>query len=134
MLVKLPTKRYKLLALGRGPIVEALIANSSIYSNETLLVMLVALLFTGVIAGLLAGLLGVGGGIVIVPVLFILFSFVGVPPEIIMHMSVATSLLTIIPTSFSSARSHHRRGAVDFAVLKSWGPILLAGADICGCL
>lgn len=111
---------------------EALIANSSIYSNETLLVMLVALLFTGVIAGLLAGLLGVGGGIVIVPVLFILFSFVGVPPEIIMHMAVATSLLTIIPISLSSARSHHRRGAVDFAVLKSWGPFILVGAAIGG--
>ena len=111
---------------------EALIANSGIYSRETLLVMLVALLFTGLIAGLLAGLLGVGGGIVIVPVLFILFSFVGVPAEIIMHMAVATSLLTIIPISLSSARSHHRRGAVDFAVLKSWGPFILLGAAIGG--
>ena len=91
-----------------------------------------ALLLTGIFAGLLAGLLGVGGGIVIVPVLFILFSYMGVPTEFIMHMAVATSLMTIIPISLLSARSHHRRGAVDFVILRQWGPFMLAGAAVGG--
>lgn len=105
---------------------------STFYSNEILVIMAAALMITGGVAGLLAGLLGVGGGIVIVPVLFILFTYMQVPAEIIMHMAVATSLLTIIPISLSSTRAHHRRGAVDFGVLKSWGPFILLGAAIGG--
>ena len=90
----------------------------------------VALLATGVIAGVLAGLLGVGGGIVIVPVLFQMFSFLDIDPSVRMHLAVGTSLATIIPTSIVSARAHHRRGAVDFDLLKSWGPAVLVGVLI----
>jgi uncharacterized membrane protein YfcA len=89
-----------------------------------------ALLGTGVIAGLLAGLLGVGGGIVIVPVLFQMFSFLDIDPSVRMHLAVGTSLATIIPTSIVSARAHHRRGAVDIDLLKSWGPAVLIGVLI----
>ena len=85
------------------------------------------LLVTGAIAGVLAGLLGVGGGIVIVPVLFFLFPFLGVEDSVLMHLAVGTSLATIIPTSIISARSHHKRGGVDFALLKSWGPTIFVG-------
>lgn len=102
------------------------------YSPDLLLLMAAALLLTGIFAGLLAGLLGVGGGIVIVPVLFILFSYMKVPADFIMHMAVATSLMTIIPISLLSARSHHRRGAVDFVILREWGPFILAGAALGG--
>lgn len=87
-----------------------------------------AMLATGVVAGFIGGLLGVGGGIVIVPVLEFALQFVGVPPEQRMHVAVATSLATIIPTSISSARAHHRRGAVDWDVVKAWGPGMLIGA------
>lgn len=81
-----------------------------------------------IIAGLVAGLLGVGGGIVIVPVLFWLFTLINFPQDLSMHMAVATSLATIIATSISSMRAHHKRGAVDFALLKRWAPALGIGA------
>ncbi|NRA60587.1 MAG: sulfite exporter TauE/SafE family protein [Psychrobium sp.] len=88
---------------------------------------LLALVATGVFAGILAGLLGVGGGIVIVPVLFFLFQSFGVSPESAMLIATATSLATIIPTSVSSIRSHHNKGNVDFELLKSWAAFILIG-------
>ncbi|MCJ8340536.1 MAG: sulfite exporter TauE/SafE family protein [Pseudomonadales bacterium] len=92
----------------------------------------IALLATGAIAGLLAGLLGVGGGIVIVPVLYLMLPLLGVDESVLMHVAVGTSLATIIPTSIMSARSHHKRGGVDFELLKSWGPIIFLGVVIGG--
>lgn len=82
---------------------------------------------TGAFAGILAGLLGVGGGIVIVPVLFFLFQSYGVSPESAMVVATATSLATIVPTSISSIRSHHRKGNVDFLLLKRWAALILIG-------
>jgi len=86
-----------------------------------------ALLVTGLIAGVLAGLLGVGGGIVIVPVLFNIFLWLGIDESIRMHLAVGTSLATIIPTSIMSARSHFKRGGIDVDLLKSWGPAIFIG-------
>jgi uncharacterized membrane protein YfcA len=84
------------------------------------------LLLTGAVAGLVAGLLGVGGGIVIVPVLFHLFSQQGVDPALRMHLAVGTSLATIVVTAWRSVRSHHARGAVDVDLLRGWlAPVLL---------
>lgn len=103
---------------------------TSIPANDVLLMMTAGLLITGIAAGLLAGLLGVGGGIVIVPVLFLLFSYLAVPDSIIMHMAVATSLATIIPISLSSAREHYRRGAVDLDVFRHWSPFMLVAAGL----
>ncbi|WP_116133864.1 sulfite exporter TauE/SafE family protein [Tropicimonas sp. IMCC34043] len=91
-------------------------------------ILLAGLCATAVLAGLLAGLLGVGGGIVLVPALFWLLSATHFPPEISMHMSVATSLATIIFTSLSSARAHQKRGAVDTGLLWLWGPGIVIGA------
>ena len=82
---------------------------------QSLLLWLVPLLaLTGIIAGVIAGLLGVGGGIVIVPVLYHVFSYLGIDAEIRMHLAVGTSLATIIPTSIRSALSHYRKGAFDY--------------------
>lgn len=86
------------------------------------------LVVTGAIAGTLAGLLGVGGGIVIVPVLFWLLGSLGFDPAIIMHIAVGTSLATIVPTSISSMRAHAKRGAVDKGLLKKWAPMIVIGA------
>jgi uncharacterized membrane protein YfcA len=82
----------------------------------------------GVAGGLLAGLLGVGGGIVIVPALDFALQAAGVPASTALHLAVGTSMATIIPTAVSSARSHARRGAVDFAVARRWAPAIVLGA------
>jgi len=89
-----------------------------------------ALVATGVFAGILAGLLGVGGGIVIVPVLFFLFQSFGASPESAMLVATATSLATIVPTSISSICSHNQKGNVDFDLLKSWAVFILIGVLI----
>ena len=95
--------------------------------NE-LILLVVAMLLSGCIAGLIAGLLGVGGGIVIVPMMEVALSFLGIDPSIRMHIAVATSLAVIIPTSISSARAHHKRQAVDVALVKRWAMFVLVGA------
>ena len=91
------------------------------------LTVILSLAGTGVFAGILAGMLGVGGGIVIVPVLFFLFQALGVSPESAMVIATATSLATIVPTSVSSIRAHHSKGNVDFALLKAWAVFILIG-------
>ena len=91
---------------------------------ETLLIFLV----TGAVAGLLAGLFGIGGGMVMVPALAIVLAKQGVPPAIVMHISLGTSLAVISLTSISSTLSHHRRGGVRWDLLKVYGPALAVGA------
>lgn len=88
----------------------------------------ITMLATGCVAGVLAGLFGIGGGIVIVPVLEAALGFLGVDPAIRMHVAVATSLATIVPTSISSARAHHQRNSVDVDIVKRWAIFVLLGA------
>lgn len=95
--------------------------------NELLLLAL-AMLATGAVGGILAGLFGIGGGIVIVPALDAALSVVGTDPAIRMHVAVATSLATIIPTSISSSRAHKRRNAVDVDLVRRWSLFVLLGA------
>ena len=84
-------------------------------------------LAVGLIAGVLAGLLGVGGGLVIVPMLIFCFVKQGIQPDLIMHLALGTSLASIIFTSVSSFMSHHRRGAVDWTIVKRIVPGILIG-------
>ncbi|MFW2589797.1 sulfite exporter TauE/SafE family protein [Sagittula sp. SSi028] len=93
-----------------------------------LLPIVAGVIAASILAGIMAGLLGVGGGIVLVPVLFWILSFIDFPAALSMHMAVATSLATIIFTSISSARAHHKRGSVDTALMRRWGPGLVLGA------
>lgn len=86
------------------------------------------MLLTGGVSGILAGLLGIGGGIVIVPVMEAALSYLGVDEAIRMHVAVGTSLATIVPTSIASARAHHRRESVDFMLVRRWAVFLLIGA------
>jgi len=88
------------------------------------------LIIAGVAGGLVAGLLGVGGGIVVVPVLYHVLSLLGVDADIRMHIAVGTSLATIIPTSLSSVRSHNEKGAVDWMLLRRWAAPMIAGVLI----
>lgn len=98
----------------------------------TWVLLCLGLLLTGLVSGTLAGLLGVGGGIIIVPVLFYLFTAFDFSNAITMHLAVATSLAVIVPTSLSSARAHHKKGAVDTERLKSWGVWIILGAAVGG--
>lgn len=82
----------------------------------------------GAAGGLLAGLLGVGGGIVIVPALEVALAAAGVPADLRMHVAVGTSLASIVPTALSSSSAHRRRGAVDAAVARRWIPPIAVGA------
>lgn len=84
-------------------------------------------LLTGAVAGVLAGLLGVGGGIVIVPALGLLLAFQGLATGCEMQVALGTSLGTIVFTSLASLRAHHRRGAVRWAVVRTITPGILAG-------
>lgn len=98
------------------------------FDPYVLLPLAAVLAATGGIAGILAGLLGVGGGIIVVPVLFTMLGIVDVDIAVRMHMAVGTSLASIVITSIISARSHHRRGAVDIPLLKSWAIWIFAGS------
>ncbi len=84
-------------------------------------------LTVGAAAGVLAGLLGVGGGIVIVPVLVYLFRAQGFDESIVMHLAVGSSLATIVATSMGSIRAHHRRGAVRWELFRRLTPGIIIG-------
>ena len=80
----------------------------------------IALLVAGVVAGFLAGLFGIGGGAVLVPVFYQVLTALGIDEAVRMHVAVGTSLAIIVPTSLQSFRKHHARGAVDMALLRSF--------------
>src|SRR5512139_3860846 len=87
-----------------------------------------ALAAAGAAGGMLAGLLGVGGGIVIVPALDFALQAAGLPVDVALHVAVATSMATIVPTALSSSRSHARRGSVDRDIVRHWTLPTVAGA------
>lgn len=91
----------------------------------TVLSILAGYLLLGAVAGTMAGLFGVGGGLIIVPALVFAFGLQGVAPEIAMHLAVGTSLATIVVTRASSALGHFRKGSIH----KPWFMALLP--DLC---
>lgn len=90
------------------------------------LVLLLLLMGTG--GGFAAGLLGVGGGMVLVPFITMIFTAKGFPPEVVVHMAIATSLATILFTSLSSVRAHHLHGAVRWPVVLLLAPGIVLGS------
>ena len=93
-----------------------------------LMQMFALLLVIGAFAGVLAGLLGVGGGIVLVPAFFYAFQTLGYEGPQLMQVCLATSLATIIVTSVRSVLSHNKKGAVDWDILRTWAPGIAVGA------
>lgn len=93
-----------------------------------MLLTLLMYLLLGAAAGVVAGLFGIGGGLLIVPVLVFSFKLQGVPVEVLTHMAVATSLATIVVTSISSIMAHHKRGAVRWALFRPLALGILVGA------
>ncbi|WP_342076067.1 sulfite exporter TauE/SafE family protein [Yoonia sp. SS1-5] len=99
--------------------------------DMSLLVGLAALVMViGAIAGVLAGLLGIGGGIVLVPAFYYTFAALGFDSAQLMQICLGTSLATIIVTSIRSALAHNKKGAVDWDILKTWMPGIVIGAAI----
>jgi uncharacterized membrane protein YfcA len=87
-----------------------------------------AYLAIGLIAGFLAGLLGIGGGAIMVPMLVFVFTAQHLPPENLLHIALGTSMATIVFTSLSSMRAHHGHGAVDWRIARALAPGMLAGS------
>lgn len=94
----------------------------------TLALMGAVLILIGGLAGVLAGLLGVGGGIVLVPAFYYAFAVLGFDGPDLMQVCLATSLATIVVTSIRSVTSHHKTGAVEWAILRGWAPGIMIGA------
>lgn len=95
------------------------------------LALLIAILAaTGLLAGLTGGLLGIGGGIVMVPVFYEILHQAGVSQDVAMHVAVGTSLATIVFNSLRSASAHNRRGALDWDILRRYGPAVFLGATL----
>lgn len=97
------------------------------YTLLQLVLLVAGLALTGIVAGILAGLLGVGGGIVIVPVLYHVFSGIGIDEAVRMHLAVGTSLATIVATSMRSMRAHRAKDAVDADLLRGLALPIIAG-------
>lgn len=101
-----------------------------IISDMSWLVPMVALLVAGLLAGFAAGLFGIGGGFVVVPALYVVLPLLGGDKAEYAHVAIGTSAATIIITSIRSLRSHAKRGAVEFEVLKTWAPWLVLGDGV----
>jgi uncharacterized protein len=94
---------------------------------KELLELAALLVATGALAGFLAGVFGIGGGAVLVPVFYECFRLAGVPLEVRMPLCIGTSLAVIIPTSIRSFRAHYHRGAVDMSILRQWWLSIVLG-------
>jgi len=101
-----------------------------ILAAQSWLVPLIAMLAAGLLAGFAAGIFGIGGGFVVVPALIIVLPLLGGDHSQYAHVAIGTSAATIIVPSIRSLRSHARRGAVEFEVLKTWAPGLTIGAAL----
>ncbi len=89
---------------------------------------LIGFLATGVLAGLLAGLFGVGGGVIVVPALILIFGHLGIGGDWVAHLAVGTSLAAIVGTGAASAAAHHRRGGVRWDLVLRLAPGIVLGA------
>lgn len=98
--------------------------------NAELVLLGLGLIGAGLFAGFVGGLFGIGGGVVVVPALYLLFAAIGVDESVGMHAAVGTALSTIISTSWRSLATHAKAGAVDYDILRAWAPWIALGAAI----
>ena len=92
------------------------------------------MIVTAIPAGFAAGLFGIGGGLITVPILFYIFGSAGLEPTYLMHLAVGTSFGIIIPTSIVSVLTHHQHKAVDFSIVKDYGIFVIIGVILGTCL
>src|SRR5690554_6233475 len=93
---------------------------------------IVSLMLLGAFGGFAAGLLGIGGGMILVPFMIMLFPMVGMPESIMVHTAIATSMGTILFTSISSMRAHHRKGAIRWRIVMVLAPGIVVGGLLSG--
>jgi uncharacterized membrane protein YfcA len=96
-------------------------------SAETIGLLVLAVVAGGLLTGFLAGLLGIGGGGIVAPVLYEVFGILGIDPAVRMHMAVGTSLAVMVPTTLRSFAAHKQRGGVDMAAFRRLAPAVLVG-------
>ena len=99
-------------------------------SSMDWLIPLVGLLAAGLAAGFAGGVFGIGGGFVVVPALLVMLPLLGGEHSQYAHVAIGTSAATIIITSIRSVMSHHKRGSVDFEILKTWAPWVVLGDGV----
>ena len=85
---------------------------------------------SAIIVGFMAGLFGIGGGLLMVPILFYIYSYVGIEQKFIMHLAIGTSFSIIIPTSIISTLTHMKFKAVDFSIVRTFGIFVIIGVII----
>jgi len=95
-------------------------------------IFLVSLMVLGAFGGFAAGLLGIGGGMILVPFMIMLFPMVGMPEAYMVHIAIATSMATILFTSLSSMRAHHRKGAIRWDIVAVLAPGIVVGGLLAG--
>ena len=99
-------------------------------SFAQIIFVIVIMVFSAIVVGFLAGFFGIGGGLIMVPVLFYIFSFVGIEKTIVMHLAIGTSFLIIIPNSIISTITHMKFKAVNFNLVKTFGLFVILGVAI----
>jgi len=97
--------------------------------NQIILIVAV-MMMSAVIVGFMAGLFGIGGGLIMVPILFYIFSYVGLEQKFIMHLAIGTSFSIIIPTSIISTLTHMKYKSVDFNIVRTFGVFIIIGVII----
>ena len=98
-----------------------------IFDQNQIIFIATVMVTSSVIVGFMAGLFGIGGGLIMVPVLFYIYSFVGIEQTFVMHLALGTSLSIIIPTSIISTMTHMKFKAVDFSIVKTFGVFVVIG-------
>ena len=98
-----------------------------IISQQETIYLILIMVATAIPAGFAAGLFGIGGGLITVPILFYIFGSAGIEPTYLMHLAVGTSFAIIIPTSIVSVLTHHQHKAVDFNIVKGYGIFVIIG-------
>ena len=99
---------------------------ASLDQNQIIFIVTV-MVASAVVVGFMAGLFGIGGGLIMVPVFFYIFSFVGIEQAFVMHLAIGTSFSIIIPNSIISTITHMKFKAVDFSIVKSFGVFVVIG-------
>ena len=101
-----------------------------VLSSFQIIFIITIMILSAVVVGFMAGFFGIGGGLIMVPILFYIFNFVGIEKDFVMHMAVGTSFLIIIPNSIISTITHMKFKAVNFRLVKTFGAFVIIGVII----